>query len=213
MVNTNNKNIDNLSLISLPFNFYPLLLKSFSLLKVSCCISHGRKKTNQKYKSAFPVQYLVRWHQKMLYFMKCFPQRLSQIHMFQLYLYKPGGERLSPFLLPVLRGGWRKVKIFSLHELPKTLWLWGDPTKVIWAMEWKKWGKLLTLALVQLLTRRQSCQPSGPCCCDLPARGCRWGRDVLHSSDLGWLESVTMWLPAPQLAKTLASDSSPILQL
>jgi len=50
----------------------------------------------------------------------------------------------------MLRNGRRKPKIFSLQELPNTLWMWGDPTQLPWAMKWKK----NTVAVVQLLTRR-----------------------------------------------------------
>lgn len=40
-----------------------------------------------------------------------------------LALFVQAWRRLSTFLIPMLRDGWRKVKIFRHHELPKTLWL------------------------------------------------------------------------------------------
>lgn len=84
----------------------------------------------------------------------------------------------------MLRDGWRKVKMFSLHELSNTLWMWGDPTQLLWTTKRNK----NAFAVVQPLTCRWSCHPFTPRCFCLPTWSCRWGRNALRSSDLGWLE-------------------------
>lgn len=100
------------------------------------------------------------------------------------------------------RNGWRKVKIFSLHELSNTVRIWGDPTQLPWAMKRKK----NTFALVQILTCRWSCQPFAPCCFHLGLQVRKKCPLLLQAGLAG------MWLSTPWLVKILATDSSLLLQ-
>lgn len=136
------------------------------------------------------VKYLVKWHQKMLHFMKCFPDRMRQAHTGSICTSLQERD-FQPFKYQCLEMAGGRPKYSASMTCPKTLWLGGDPTKVLWAFGilWsEKMGEdshfcigpapdtqAKLSALWALLLWPPTC--------------CRWGGNVPHSSDLGWLES------------------------
>lgn len=161
------------------------------------------------------VNYQVKWHQKMLHFMKCFPHRLSQAHAGSICTSLQERD-FQPFKYQCLEmaGGWPKYSAFM--KCPKTLWLGGDPTKVLWAFG--------------ILWSEKMGENSHFCIRPAPDKQAKlsalWALLLWHLSlvlkvgrecpSLLWpqLAGITSTgLPALQLGKILASDSPIILQL
>lgn len=92
----------------------------------------------------------------------------------------------------MLRDGWRMAKIFSLYEMSKDTvagrWSHKGPLGLWNPLKWKNGGKLPLLHWSSSWQAGKAVSPLGLAAV-ASAWCCRWGGNVLHSSDLGWQES------------------------